>query len=106
MEIKVSGRELDIEFTHASQGFRMYVSEWDGVDWVALPNFDGTLMLMQTQFEALCSLASDLWDEAVVAETMAELLGVEIRFYDEEEDDFLEILDNPIMIPAPPRRKI
>jgi hypothetical protein len=37
---------------------------------------------------------------------MAELLGVEIRFYDEEEDDFLEILDNPIMIPAPPRRKI
>ena len=106
MEIKVSGRELDIEFTHASQGFRMYVSEWDGVDWVALPNFDGTLMLMQTQFEALCSLADDLWDNVLVAEDMAQMLDVEFRFYDEEEDDFLEILDNPIMIPAPPRRKI
>jgi hypothetical protein len=84
----------------------MYVSEWDGVDWVALPNFDGTLMLMQTQFEALCSLADDLWDNVLVAEDMAQMLDVEFRFYDEEEDDFLEILDNPIMIPAPPRRKI
>lgn len=87
MRTKVNGRELEIEFTHASQGFRMYVTEWDGTNWVDVPNYSGTLMLMQTQFESLCSLSSDLFDEAVFAEIMAEDLGVEMRFFDDDAFD-------------------
>jgi hypothetical protein len=86
-ELKIGGRQLDIEFTEHHQGFRMYVIEWDGAAWVDLPGFDGLLHLTQTPFEALCELSSELFDEAIHAETMAKALGIPMAFYDDEEGD-------------------
>lgn len=85
-DIKVNGKELAIEFEWASQGHRLTVMEWDGDNWETLPNYRGVLCIMSTQFESLCGVASDLFEEAVWAEEMAQQLGIEMRFYDEEED--------------------
>jgi hypothetical protein len=84
-ELTIGGRLLDIEFTNHHQGFRMYVTEYDGAAWVDLPGFDGLLYILQTRFEALCGLSSELFDEAVHAETMAEALGIPMAFYDDEQ---------------------
>ena len=85
-DITVKDRELAIEFEWASQGHSLTVMEWDGDNWETLPNYNGVLCIMATQFESLCGLASDLFDEAVWAEEMAQKLGIEMRFYDEEDD--------------------
>ena len=82
-DITIQGRQLAIEFEWAAQGHRLTCMEWDGTDWQVLPNWRGTLCILQTEFESLASLSSDLFDEAVHAETMAEMLGVEFRFYDD-----------------------
>jgi hypothetical protein len=84
-ELTIGGRELDIEFTDHHQGFRMFVTEWDGAAWVDLPGFDGLLYILQTRFEALCGLSNELFDEAVHAETMAEALGIPIVWHDDEQ---------------------
>jgi len=87
MRVNVEGRELDIEFTYASQGYRIWVTEWDGQDWQEIPSHYGIMCILMTQFDALCSLSSELFDEAVHGETMAEQLNVEMRFYDDDEYD-------------------
>ena len=84
-DITIQGRELAIEFEWAAQGHRLTCMEWDGTDWQVLPNWNGTLCILQTEFESLASLSSDLFDEAVHAETMAQELDIEFRFWDEEE---------------------
>ena len=84
-DITIQGRELAIEFEWAAQGHRLTCMEWDGTDWQVLPNWRGTLCILQTEFESLASLSSDLFDEAVHAETMAQELDIEFRFWDEEE---------------------
>ena len=86
-DIKVNGKELAIEFEWASQGHRLTAMEWDGDDWVTLPNYNGVLCIMSTHFESLCGLASELFDEAVWAEEMAQQLGIEMRFYDDDDDN-------------------
>lgn len=83
MRTTIEGRELDIEFLDASQGFRMCVMEWDGKTWQTLENFRWTQFLLQTKFEALMSLSSELFDEAVHAEEMAQQLEIEMRFWDD-----------------------
>ena len=87
-DITVNGRELAVEFEWAQQGFRLTAMEWNPDDecWDNLPGYDRVLCIMSTQFEALCGLASDLFDEAVWAEDMAEQLGIPMRFYDDEYD--------------------
>ena len=85
-DITVNGRELAVEFEWASQGHSLTVMEWDGSDWQTLPHYNGVHCLLMTQFEALCGLASDLFDEAVWAEDMAEQLGIPMRFYDDEDE--------------------
>lgn len=86
-DITVNGRELSIGFDSAMQGFRMTVWVWDGVEGEILEGYHGTLCLMMTQFEALCDLASELFDDAVHGETMAELLDIPIQFFDDERED-------------------
>ena len=84
-DITIQGRELAVEFEWAAQGHRLTCMEWDGTDWQVLPNWNRTLCILQTEFESLASLSSDLFDEAVHAETMAQELDIEFRFWDEEE---------------------
>jgi hypothetical protein len=85
-EITINGSELAIGFDGASQGFRMTVWEWDGREWNTLPHFDNVLCLLDTHFDALCALASELWQDASQGETLAELLGVPLVSYDDEEE--------------------
>lgn len=84
-DIIINGRELAIEFEWASQGHRLTVMEYDGDDWQTLPEYNGVLCIGYTQFESLCNLASDLFDDASIGETLAELLDVPIVF---EDDDY------------------
>lgn len=86
MEIEIKGRTLDIDIYWASQGHRARVMEWDGDNWHTLPNWDGVLCILQTEFETLASISSDLFDEAVFAEDMAQRMGIDMRFYDEDEE--------------------
>jgi hypothetical protein len=74
--ITINGREFTIEFSQASQGHCISVMEWDGDDWQTLPDYNGVLCLMQTQFETLCNLSSDLFGEAVWGEVFALELDV------------------------------
>lgn len=82
-DITIQGRELAVEFEWAAQGHRLTCMEYDGSEWQVLPNWNGTLCILQTEFESLASLSSDLFEDAVHAETLAELLDVEMRFYDD-----------------------
>ena len=83
MKTTIEGRELDVEFIDGLQGFRMCVMEWDGNTWQTLEDFRWTLFLLQTKFEALMSLSSALFDEAVHAEEMAQHLEIEMRYWDD-----------------------
>ena len=85
-EITINGRELAIGFDGASQGFRFTAWEYDGREWNTLPHYDGVLCILMTQFDALCGLASELWQDASQGETLAELLGVPLVSYDDEEE--------------------
>lgn len=84
-EMTIKGRELAVEFDHASQGFRLTAMEYDGNEWQTIPNYDGALFIGSTYFEALCHLSSDLFDEAVHAETMAQLLEIPMITSDDAE---------------------
>jgi hypothetical protein len=84
-DITIRGRELSIEFGHASQGHRLTVMEYDGDEWQTLPEYDYVLCLGATYFDSLCNLASDLFDDASVGETLAEELGVPLISYDDED---------------------
>ena len=84
-DVTVKGREFAVEFEWASQGHRLTVMEWDGDEWQTLPDYNGVLCLLQTQFESLCNLSSDLFDEAVYGEDFALALNVPMIFGD---DDF------------------
>ena len=86
-DVTVLGREFAIEFEWASQGHRITAMEWDGEHWITVPGYDQTLCLMQSQFETLCNLSSDLFDEAVHGETFAELLGIPMIGFDDEYED-------------------
>lgn len=87
MQITYLDKILDIEFDPSPiQGFRMTAREWVGNEWQEVPDYTWqTLRLGQTYFEALCNLSSDLWDEAVHAESLAELLDIPMRFSDDVE---------------------
>lgn len=82
-DITIQGRELAVDFEWSQQGHRLTVMEWDGTDWQTLPNYNGVLCILSTQFESLCGVASELFDEAVWAEEMAHKLGIPVRFYDD-----------------------
>jgi hypothetical protein len=84
-DITVNGRELAIEFEWASQGHRLTAMEWDGSEWQTVPDYNGVLCLMQTPFESLCNLASDLFDEAAWAEDLAAKLQIPMTFFGEED---------------------
>ena len=84
--ITVNGRELAIGFDFASQGFRMTAWEYINEEWQDIDGYRDVLCLMQTQFEALCGLASELFDDAVWAESMALKLDIPIVFSDDDYD--------------------
>ena len=81
--LQITGRKLEIEFSYAQQGHRVTVWEWVGGELETLSNWDYVLCLGATHFDTLCSLASDLWEDASLGETMAEILGVEMRTADD-----------------------
>ena len=83
MKAAIKGREFDIEFAPATQGFSMQVMEYTGGRWNVLADYDNTQFILSTHFEALCDLSSDLFEEAVHGESLAEQLNVEIRFWDD-----------------------
>lgn len=87
MQIAINGIDLDIDIDYRYTGFRMTVEKYDGASgrWDTVQEFGGELRIMQTPYEALIDLASNLFDAPEAAETMAELLGVSIVFFDDEE---------------------
>jgi hypothetical protein len=82
MIINYNKRELEISFEHLTAGLRVWVFEWydNGAQWVLRSN---DLYPLTTEFEALCSIASDLFGDSVHGESLAELLGVEMRSSDD-----------------------
>lgn len=82
--ITVQNREFDVRFEWASQGHRLTVMEWDGHNWDYVPGYNGVLCLLQTHFESLCNLSSDLFDEAVYGEDFALALNVPMIFSDDD----------------------
>lgn len=74
--VTVQGREFNIDFHYASQGHRITVMEYLDGTWKAVPNYDYVLCLGNTQFETLCNLSSDLFDEAVYGEDFARALEI------------------------------
>ena len=82
-EVTINGRELAVGFDYASQGFRMTAWEYDGREWNAVPDYDNVLCILMTQFDALCGLASTLWEDASQGETLAQKLGIEMRSVDD-----------------------
>lgn len=86
MQIKIYGIDLDIDIDYRYTGFRMTAQIYDLDGWQIVQEFGGELRLMQTPYEALVDLACNLFDAPEAAETMAELLGVPIVFFDDEEE--------------------
>ena len=81
MRITYQGKELDIELQHLNTGTRVYLSQWDGEN--LSHQIDGILHILQTDFEILCDIAAELFGESIHAESLAELMGIEIRFSDD-----------------------
>jgi hypothetical protein len=105
MIINYNKRELDISFEHLNGGLRVWVFEWydNGAQWVLRSN---DLHPLTTEFEALCSIASDLFGDSVEGEALAELLGVEMRSSDEAKcekcglwDDYSEMVHGTDALP-------
>lgn len=85
-DAKVNGREFAIEFEWASQGHRISVMEYvESIGWEFVEGYRDVLCLMQTQFETLCYLSSDLFDEAVYGEDFALALGILMITSDEDQ---------------------
>lgn len=82
----IHGIDLDIDIDYRYSGFRMTAQIYDLDGWQIVQEFGGELRIMQTPYEALVDLAFNLFGVPEPAETMAELLGVPIRFYDDEEE--------------------
>jgi hypothetical protein len=86
MSVKVRNKELEIEFDGSMQGFRMHAMEWDGSNWQNIDGFTWDIQRIgQTQFEALCDLASELFGCASDAEIIADQLGIPFRFSEDED---------------------
>lgn len=64
------------DFSPKSQGFQLTVTK----DGETIFDYQ---MLMQTQFEALATFASEKWGEAVRAEAIAEAGNIPFRFWDD-----------------------
>lgn len=80
--ITYKGNEYSFEFTPTTHGLRVWVMKWDPErnDWVTL---DNSLHPLSTKFEALCYISAEHFGETVNAETLAQLLGIEMRFQED-----------------------
>jgi predicted nucleic-acid-binding Zn-ribbon protein len=88
--LEINNRTLEINFDYALQGHRVTVMEYTEQEtisgnWQILANWNFVLCLGATHFDTLCNIASDLFEEAAIAETMAQQMGIEMRFYDDVE---------------------
>jgi len=81
--VKVKDKELLIDFEPAMQGFRMNAYLWRDDDFQKL-DCSG-LQIGLTKFESLCNVASEVFDEAVSGEALAEQLDVATEFADDTE---------------------
>ena len=79
-ELTIEGRQLSLEFTHHAHGLRLWANEYDGHSWHTI---SADLYPLMTEFEALASFASQELGDSVHAETLAQALGVEMRFSDD-----------------------
>jgi len=86
--VAVNGIDVSVDIDYRMSGFRVraMVYDYDTANWEYVQGFGGELRIMQTPFEALCDLSSELFDEAVWGEVLAEQLGVELEWFDDEEE--------------------
>ena len=83
MEIEIRGRTLELELTRLTSGTRLWVMEYtQEQEWQTVSNY---LYPLQTDFEILCSFASEFFGESIEGETLAELMGVPFISYEEQE---------------------
>lgn len=88
--LEINNRTLEINFDYAQQGHRVTVMEYlphqaISGEWEILANWNYVLCIGATHFETLCNIASDLFQDAADAETMAQLMGIEMRSSDDVE---------------------
>ena len=83
--LKINNRTLEINFDYAQQGHRVTVMEYLGGQWEILADWNYVLCLGATYFDTLCNIASALFEEAAIGETLAQLMGIEMRSSDDAE---------------------
>ena len=84
--VTVNGVDVEVGIDYRYTGFRVVakVYDYEKADDVYVEGFGGELRIMQTPFEAMCDLSSELFDEAVWGEVFAEKLNIPIKFYEED----------------------
>lgn len=79
-EITIEGHTLSLEFWQVPTGFRLHVNEYNGREWNTVSAY---LYVLMTEFEALASFSSEFLGDSVHAETMAQQLGIDMRFWED-----------------------
>ena len=80
-EITYLDRTIELSFDWHTQGTKVNVWEYTGQEWKNL--ISNTLYILQTDFEILCDVAAELFGESIHAETLAPMLGIPIRSYED-----------------------